>query len=195
MNETPDDPVVVPAVLAYSRRPEARSPRAAWFPETVKATILERAQRYGLTTVDIAPEQVDLVKAAVPEGEITAAGKVDLASIKKDIFERLLANLAGAPVEKLDGSGTLPPGVMPAYLGSSDDIQPQDVSVDPLWAALTVNMVVLAPEYGDRGATDGWWEAIIVAMPRAIPASTTSKSPVSAALVSPYAMRWGAFSL
>jgi hypothetical protein len=36
--------------------------------------------------------------------------------------------------------------------------------VDPLWAALTVNMVVLAPEYTDQGTPEGWWEAVIVAI-------------------------------
>jgi hypothetical protein len=36
------------------------------------------------------------------------------------------------------------------------------VPIDPLWAALTVNMVVLAPDLDSKGLADGWWESVIV---------------------------------
>jgi hypothetical protein len=53
---------------------------------------------------------------------------------------------------------------MPTFVGSSDDIPAHKVPIDPLWAALTVNMVVLAPEFTDQGTPEGWWEAVIVAI-------------------------------
>ncbi|MCX7384771.1 MAG: hypothetical protein NT133_25895 [Alphaproteobacteria bacterium] len=92
---------------------------------------------------------------------MTSAGKVVLNAVKREVLERLLANLAGEPVQTLDGYGTLPPGVMPTYAGSSDTIPAAPVPVAPLWAALTVNMVVLAPEQNDQGASEGWWEAVL----------------------------------
>ena len=164
MNDTTDDRPTNPAVVIYTMPAEARIPRAAWFDITVKATAMGGAERQGYTAIEITRAQIDLVKAALTEGEVSTAGKVTLAPVKRDVLDRLLANLAGEPVDKLDGSGKLPPGVMPTFVGSSDDIPLHEVPVDPLWAALTVNMVVLAPEYTDQGTPAGWWEAVITAI-------------------------------
>ena len=164
MNNIPDDPPDVPAILVYVRPPDARIPKAAWFGQTVNATARLAAERQLFTAIELTLAQVELVKAAVPEGEITSAGRLSLPGVKPDVLERLLANLAGEPVLAADGSGALPPGVVPTFVGSSDDIPAQNVPVDPLWAALAVNMVVLAPEQDSQGIPQGWWEAVIVAI-------------------------------
>ena len=164
MNDEPYEPPATPAVLVYTKPADSRVPRATWFGLTVKATATLGAQRQGYTAVEFAPTHIDLVKAAVPEGEITSAGKLTLSGVKRDVLQRLLANLAGSPVEAPDGSGKLPPGTLPTFVGLSDDIPAHAMPVDPLWAALAVNMVVLIPEYTDQGAPEGWWEAIIVAI-------------------------------
>jgi hypothetical protein len=164
MNETIEEFPAIPAVVIYTMAPEARVPKAAWFGTDVKATAMLGAQRQGYTSVDITERHVDLVKAALPEGDLTAAGKVTLPGVKRDVLDRLLANLAGEPVDAPDGSGKLPPGVMPTYVGSSDEIPPHQVPVDPLWAALTVNMVVLTPDLDSQGIHSGWWEAVITAI-------------------------------
>jgi hypothetical protein len=157
VNDTPEDPPAIPAVLIYTKPADARVPRAAWFATTVKATAMLGAQRQGYTMAEIAERQIELVKAAVPQGEISSAGKVTLPGVKRDVLDRLLANLSGEPVEAPDGSGKLSPGVAPAFVGSSDEIPAHQVPVDPLWAALTVNMVVLIPEFTDQGTPEGWW--------------------------------------
>jgi hypothetical protein len=35
---------------------------------------------------------------------------------------------------------------------------------EPLWAGLAVGDTVLAPEFGQDGAPEGWWEAILLAI-------------------------------
>jgi hypothetical protein len=164
VNDTTEDHPSTPAVVIYIKPADTRVPKAAWFDASVKATAILNAQRQGFTVIETREVQIDLVKAALAEGDVTAAGKVVLNPVKRDVLDRLLANLAGEPVEALDGSGKLPPGAMPTYVGSSDTIPVSQVPVDPLWAALTVNMVVLAPEQTDQGAPEGWWEAVITAI-------------------------------
>lgn len=154
MNDNPEEPPGVPAVLIYTRPADAKVPRAAWFGTTVKATAMLTAKRQGFTAVEFFEPYIDLVKAAVSQGELSPAGRMTLPSVKRDVLDRLLANLAGAPVEALDGSGKLPPRAVPTFVGSSDEIPVHAIPVDPLWAALTVNMVVLTPDvdtqYADR---------------------------------------------
>jgi hypothetical protein len=162
MNDKPEDPPAVPAVLIYAKPADAKVPHAAWFGTTVKATAMLGAKRQDYTALEFAEPYIDLVKAAVPQGELSPAGKVTLPGVKRDVLERLLANLAGAPVESPDGSGKLPPGTVPIFVGSSDDIPTQAVPVDPLWAGLAVNMVVLTADFDSQGIPQGWWEALIV---------------------------------
>lgn len=163
-DDTTDQLPSNPALIIYTKPADTPVPRASWFDHSVKATALLSAERQGYTAIETTPAQVDLVKAALSEGEISKAGKVTLGAVKRDVLDRLLANLSGTPVEKLDGTGTLAPGVMPTYVGSSDEVRASEMPVDPLWAALTVNMVVLAPEVSDQGTPEGWWEAVIVAI-------------------------------
>ena len=166
MNDSAEDRPTSPAVVIYMKPTDTRTPRAAWFDNTVKASATLYADRQGYTTINTAPPQVDLVKAAVPEGEVTSTGKIVLSAIKRDVLERLIANLAGDPVNAPDGTGKLPPSALPTFVGSSDDIPVHQMPVDPLWAGLAVNMVVLAPEYTDMGVAEGWWEAVITAIHR-----------------------------
>ncbi len=165
MNDEPDEKLPpVPAVLIHTKPADALTPKAGWFPVTERASATLAAQRAGYTVVEFDPRYADLVKAAAHQGELSKAGKLSLSAVKKDVLARLLANLAGEPVEAPDGSGKLPPGTLPTFVGSSEAQLAAAQPVDPLWAALTVNMVVLAPEYEDRGGTEGWFESIIVAI-------------------------------
>lgn len=164
MNDTTTERPSVPALVVYTKAPDAKSPRAAWYDQSVKVTAKLYAQRLSYTAIEIKPDQVDLVKAAVAEGEEPANSKLTLYAVKRDVLDRMLAVLAGAPADAPDGSGKLPPGVMPKHVGLSDSVPASSVPVDPLWANLAVNMVVLAPEYSDQGAPEGWWEAVITAM-------------------------------
>ncbi len=157
-------PAANPAVVIYHKPTDAKLPRAAWFDLTVKASATLHAERQGYTWVNVPPPQIDLVKSAVPEGEVATNGKITLPAIKRDVLERLLANMAGEPVDAPDGSGKLPGGAMPTYIGCSDRIPASQVPFDPLWANLTVNMVVLVAELTDQGTPEGWWEAVITAI-------------------------------
>jgi hypothetical protein len=164
MNDNPEEPPAVPAVLIYNKPAGAKIPHAAWFGTAVKATAMLAAKRQGYTAVEFAETYIDLVKAAVPQGELSSGGKLTLPGVKRDVLDRLLANLAGEPVEAVDGSGKLPPGTVPTFVGSSDEIPTHAMPVDPLWAALAVNMVVLTPDFDSQGNSEGWWEAVIVAI-------------------------------
>ena len=162
MNNVPEERPSPPALLLYSKPADARVPTAGWCDEASKTLALSVAERLGYSAVAVTNEQADLIKAAVPRADITRRGKVTLSPVKPDVLQRLLANLEGEPVEQPDGSGTLPAGVMPVFVGSSDDTPATGLATDPLWSALAVNMVVLAPEYNDQGAPEGWWEAVIL---------------------------------
>ena len=164
MSDTTPERPSVPALVVYTKAPDAKSPRAAWYGQSVKETAKLYAQRAGYTAIEIKPDQVDLVKAAVSEGEEPAAGKLTLYAVKRDVLDKMLGVLGGAPADAPDGSGKLPPGVMPKHVGLSDSVPASSLPVDPLWANLAINMVVLAPEYTDQGTPEGWWEAVIVAI-------------------------------
>lgn len=164
MNDTSAKRPAVPALVVYTTPGDAKSPRAAWYSQSAKEAAKRYAQRQGYLATETKPDQADLIKAALTEGEEPEGGKLTLYAVKRDVFDRLLATLAGGPADAPDGSGKLPPGVMPQHLGLSDTIPVNSLPVDPLWAALAVNMVVLAPEYTDQPVPEGWWEAIITAI-------------------------------
>ena len=164
MNSKSSQRQTVPAVVLYKKAPDEKSAQAAWYDQSVEATANIFGERQGLTVIKVGPDQVERVRAVLTEGAAADKGILTLPAVKPDELNSLLAALAIAPTSSQASPAKTPVVEGPHHVGSPSSAPVEFPPMDPLWAALTVNMVVLAPELSDEGVPEGWWEAVITAI-------------------------------
>jgi hypothetical protein len=163
MNSKSNQRQTTPKFLVYTKAPDGKSCQAAWYDESVEATAKIYGQRQGFKVLEIRPDQVNQVKAALDEGAPAAKGELTLHAVKPEVLDRLLATLSAAPPGGQTGATKVPPAVPTEPANAKSNAAASLPPIDSLWAALTVNMVVLAPELTD-GVPEGWWEVVITAI-------------------------------
>jgi len=164
MNSKSNQRQTTPKFLVYTKAPDGKSCQAAWYDESVEATARIYGQRQGFTVLEIRPDQVNQVKAALDEGTPAAKGELTLHAVKAEVLDRLLATFSAAPAIPQAGPAKVAPPLATESVGAMSKAPVSLPPIDPLWAALTVNMVVLAPELTAGGVAEGWWEAVITAV-------------------------------
>jgi len=163
MNSKSNQRQTTPKFLVYTKTPDGKSCQAAWYDESVEATAKIYGQRQGFTVLEIRPDQVNQVKAALDEGTPAAKGELTLHAVKAEVLDRLLATLSAASPSGQTGAAKVPPAMATEPANAKSNAPASLPPIDPMWAALTVKMVVLAHELTD-GVPDGWWEAVITAV-------------------------------
>ena len=164
MNSKSSQRQTVPSVVLYKKALDEKSAQAAWYDQSVEATAKVFGERQGLTVINVGPDQAERVRAVLTEGAAADKGTLTLPAVKPEDLSSLLAALAVAPTSTQTAPAKPPLGQAPQPVGSPSAAPAEFPPLDPLWAALTVNMVVLAPELSDEGVPEGWWEAVITAI-------------------------------
>jgi hypothetical protein len=116
------------------------------------------AHHRGLQIIDGSTPAAATLAASLGEGQLHPTRGAVLNVIARSIFEDLQALAMDSGVTaSLEGDHT-------NWVVDPDVSAARSAMADPLWASLTIRDVVLSPEYNRQGATDGWWEAVILAI-------------------------------
>ena len=161
MNSNSSERQTVPAVVLYKKAPDEKSAQAAWYDQSVEATAKVFGERQGLVVINVAPDHAERVRAALSEGTAADKGILTLPAVKTEELNSLLAVLAAALTSKQTAPARPPAALDSQPIGSPSSTPVGLPAIDPMWAALTVNMVVLAADLTDEGVPEGWWEAVI----------------------------------
>ena len=164
MNSKSSQRQTVPAVVLYKKTPDGKSAQAAWYDQSVEATAKVFGERQGLAIIDIGPGQAEKVRSVLTEGAPAEKGLLTLPAVKPEELNSLLTAMAVTSPSSSPASTKTSAVAAAQQFGFPSSAAVEVPPIDPLWAALTVNMVVLAPELSDEGLPDGWWEAVITAI-------------------------------
>jgi hypothetical protein len=111
MNSKSNQRQTTPRMVVYTKAPDGKSCQAAWYDESVEATAKIYGQRQGFTVLEIRPDHVNQVKAALDEGTPAAKGELTLHEVKPEVLDRLLATLSAAPPSGQTGAAKVAPAM------------------------------------------------------------------------------------
>ncbi|MGK7866346.1 hypothetical protein [Falsiroseomonas sp. E2-1-a20] len=145
-----------PPVAVFGVPRGGKIPVGARFAPADAALAAWVAHHCGLLIIDVSSPAAAALAASLREGQLHPTRGVLLNVISRPTFENLqaLASEGGVrPTLEGDHTNWVPdPEVSAARIAMAD----------PLWASFRVRDVVLSPEYNRQGATEGWWEAVIL---------------------------------
>jgi hypothetical protein len=141
---------------------ETGKPKGARFPATDTEKVLPVVTTMKLQSCQAWSEEIGSLGMKLPVGRIYARGKAFIPSIRRDLYDKLLAAV-GSSNEGQSKTEGMAPAATPE---DSSPSEPGTAILPPLASGLPQNWESIAPGnmiLVDAGPGEGWWEGIVIA--------------------------------
>jgi hypothetical protein len=155
-------PTGVKAIIVFGLLLRGRAPVAAKFAEADRSLAMWVAHHQGLTAVALNRPTDDPLVSSIPDWQLRPDKGLRLTTVTLDTFAKLQATAAATTADaEISGDGSAADW-SDNWLREPRVKEDRSPLYEPVWAAMDIRDIILAPEYDHRGAVSGWWDAVIL---------------------------------